>query len=71
MRKFIAISVICFAVFLGLLNGIHHIYVANADTMAGQYMVAALVVVMWASLFASLASLAYPFLRRHLVISPQ
>ncbi|MXR67895.1 hypothetical protein [Shewanella insulae] len=71
MKKFIAISVICFAVFLGLLNGIHHIYVANADTMAGQYMVAALVVVMWASLFASLASLAYPFLRRHLVISPQ
>ncbi|MCG9754380.1 hypothetical protein L1D40_03950 [Shewanella insulae] len=71
MKKFIVISVICFVVFLGLLNGIHHIYVANADTMAGQYMVAALVAVMWASLFASLASLAYPFLRRHLVISSQ
>lgn len=64
MKLPILCSVICLALFIGLLQGSHHFYVANAGSEAGLYMTAVLVCLMWASLFGVFISLAFPKLKR-------
>ncbi|QLE86743.1 MULTISPECIES: hypothetical protein [Shewanella] len=63
MVKPIIGSIVCLLIFIGLLQGTHHMYVAVADNELGLYAVAALVCVMWASLFGVVLSLFFPQLK--------
>ena len=64
MKLPILASVICLAAFIGLLQGSHYFYIANADTEMGIYMTAVLVLLMWTSLFGIFVSLAFPKLKK-------
>ncbi|WP_394203233.1 hypothetical protein [Shewanella waksmanii] len=64
MVKPIIGSIVCLVVFIGLLQGTHHMYIAVADNETALYGVAALICVMWASLFGVVLSLFYPQLKK-------
>ncbi len=64
MKLPILFSAICLAIFIGLLQGTHYFYIANADTEMGIYMTAVLVILMWMSLFGVFISLAFPKLKK-------
>ena len=65
MKAHIIISIVCFAMFIGLLTtGANQFYLAHADYMTGIYMTAAVVCFMWASLFGGVVSLVFPKLKK-------
>lgn len=63
MKRYILLSVICLAVYIGMIHGSQYFYVTHADTESGIYMTAVLVIFMWASLFGVFFSLAIPKLK--------
>lgn len=60
----IIVSIVCFAAFVGLLQGTHHLYIAYADNEVALYGVAALICLMWACLIGGFVSLAFPTLKK-------
>ncbi|NKF51277.1 hypothetical protein G3R49_11995 [Shewanella sp. WXL01] len=65
MKIPLIISLVCIAVFLGLImGGAHTVYVAYGDTITGQYAVAGLICIMWGALIAAFVSPFVPKLLR-------